>query len=125
MLKIKLNLLGLDKTVNIKGGANNVVKVAQLNKLANGIALTQLKLGDLKDDQLSQMLTMSNDVIDAESAFINKITEMLTDIFKLSKKEIDKVLDDTPVDDLIAFSSYVYGRMNGASEESLDEAPKE
>lgn len=125
MLKIKLNLLGLDKTVNISGGANNVIKVGQLNKVANGIALVQLKLGDLKDDDVEQMLTLSNDLIDAEGAFINAVTETLTDVIKLTKKEVDKVMDDTPVDDLIAFASYVFGRMNGASEESLAEAPKE
>lgn len=126
MLKIKLNLLKLEKkTILIKGGASNVVKVANLAKSANNLAITQLKLSNVDTDNTTAMLQASNAMIEAQDTFITKVEKAFIEIFKLNKKDVERVMDDTPVTDLMAFVNYVYGRMNGATDEDFEEAPKE
>lgn len=126
MLKIKLNLLKLEKkTTLIKGGASNVVKVANLAKSANNLAITQLKLSNVDTDNTTAMLQASNAMIEAQDTFITKVEKALIEIFKLNKKDVERVMDDTPVTDLMVFVNYVYGRMNGATDEDFEEAPKE
>ena len=113
MLKIKLNLLKIKRTISIKGGASNVVKIANLSKFANNVALNQLKLADV------------NAMIDSQDAFISKVEKSLIEVFHLSKKDVERVMGEASVPDLMAFVNYVYGRMNGATDEDFEQAPKD
>ena len=124
MLKIKLNLLHIKRTISIKGGASNVVKIANLSKFANNVALNQLKLADVNPDDTATLINVSNTMIDSQDAFISKVEKSLGEVFHLNKKEVDRVMDETSVPDLMAFVNYVYGRMNGATDEDFDQAPK-
>lgn len=124
MLKIKLNLLHIKRTISIKGGASNVVKIANLSKFANNVALNQLKLADVKYDDTTALINASNAMIDSQNDFISKAEKSLGEVFHLNKKEVDRVMDEASVPDLMAFVNYVYGRMNGATDEDFDQAPK-
>lgn len=124
MLKIKLNLLKIKRTISIKGGASNVVKIANLSKFANNVALNQLKLADVNPDDTATLINVSNAMIDSQDAFISKVEKSLGEVFHLNKKDVERVMDETPVPDLMAFVNYVYGRMNGATDEDFDQAPK-
>lgn len=124
MLKIKLNLLHIKRTISIKGGASNVVKIANLSKFANNVALNQLKLADVKSDDTTDLIKASNAMIDSQNDFISKAEKSLGEVFHLNKKEVDRVMDEASVPDLMAFVNYVYGRMNGATDEDFDQAPK-
>ena len=124
MLKIKLNLLHIKRTISIKGGASNVVKIANLSKFANNVALNQLKLADVKSDDTTDLIKASNAMIDSQNDFISKAEKSLGEVFHLNKKEVERVMDEASVPDLMAFVNYVYGRMNGATDEDFDQAPK-
>ena len=124
MLKIKLNLLHIKRTISIKGGASNVVKIANLSKFANNVALNQLKLADVDPNDTTSLINVSNVMIDSQNDFISKAEKSLGEVFHLSKKEADRVMDEASVPDLMAFVNYVYGRMNGATDEDFDQAPK-
>lgn len=124
MLKIKLNLLKIKRTISIKGGASNVVKIANLSKFANNVALNQLKLADVNPDDTTALINASNAMIDSQNDFIGKAEKSLGEVFHLNKKEVERVMDEASVPDLMAFVNYVYGRMNGATDEDFDQAPK-
>ena len=124
MLKIKLNLLKIKRTILIKGGASNVVKIANLSKFANNVALNQLKLADVNTDDTASLINSSNAMIDSQDAFIGEVEKSLKEVFHLNKKEVDRVMDEASVPDLMAFVNYVYGRMNGATDEDFEQAPK-
>ena len=124
MLKIKLNLLKIKRTISIKGGASNVVKIANLSKFANNVALNQLKLADVSPDDTTALINASNAMIDSQNDFIGKAEKSLGEVFHLNKKEVERVMDEASVPDLMAFVNYVYGRMNGATDEDFDQAPK-
>ncbi|MCD5446171.1 phage tail assembly chaperone [Lactobacillus delbrueckii] len=125
MLKIKLNLLKIKRTILIKGGASNVVKIANLSKFANNVALNQLKLVDANTDDTASLINSSNTMIDSQDAFIGEVEKSLKEVFHLNKKEVDRVMDEVSVPDLMAFVNYVYGRMNGATDEDFEQAPKD
>ena len=76
MLKIKLNLLKIKRTISIKGGASNVVKIANLSKFANNVALNQLKLADVNPDDTASLINVSNAMIDSQDAFISKVEKL-------------------------------------------------
>lgn len=125
MLRIKLNLLKIKRTISIKGGASNVVKIANLSKFANNVALNQLKLADANPDDTATLINVSNAMIDSQDAFISKVEKSLGEVFHLSKKDVERVMDEASVPDLMAFVNYVYGRMNGATDEDFEQAPKD
>lgn len=125
MLKIKLNLLKIKRTISIKGGASNVVKIANLSKFANNVALNQLKLADVNPDDTATLINVSNAMIDSQDAFISKVERALSEVFHLNKKDVERVMDEASVPDLMAFVNYVYGRMNGATDEDFEQAPKD
>ena len=124
MLKIKLNLLHIKRTISIKGGASNVVKISNLSKFANNVALNQLNLADVNTDDTAALINSSNAMIDSQDAFIGEVEKSLKEVFHLNKKEVDRVMDEVSVPDLVAFVNYVYGRMNGATDEDFEQAPK-
>lgn len=124
MLKIKLNLLKIKRTILIKGGASNVVKIANLSKFSNNVALNQLKLADVNTDDTATLINSSNAMIDSQDAFISEVEKSFKEVFHLNKKEVDRVMDEVSVPDLMAFVNYVYGRMNGATDEDFEQVPK-
>lgn len=124
-INIKMNLLGMNKDAEISGGSLNVIRLAQLSKYANQIPLAQIGLTELDANDTKSMLVATDKLSDVEITFVMKFVEMLKEVFKFSKKNADKVIEDTEIGDLLAFVNYVYGRLNGLSEEDLTEAPKE